>query len=166
MKRKIFVCALAFSAFLFGGANSGGEKKPGTDAGGDEKSPGWLQQVEIPREPFDVPQRSGVNMGGAIQISMFSRNGTRDELRTLKVEIKGDSLAMVIPVVEVPVWTTPQVPPKVTPVPYMDRRKKQLSFFLNSVKVGETVVKITPIGMDGKARPVREITLDVVPAKK
>jgi hypothetical protein len=88
----------------------------------------------------------------------------KDEaVKTLKVEIQGDSVALV-GVVEERFWRDDKG--------VRDDSKKKISCFLSAAKPGKTlqeetsVVKITPVRADGTALPTFEIHLRVSPNVK
>ena len=76
--------------------------------------------------------------------------------RTFKVEVTGEAVSFIA-VLEVPVMFD---------APKTEQRTVRLSMqnmscFLKTVKPGEAVVKIMPIGLDGKEQQPQEITLKV-----
>ena len=84
-----------------------------------------------------------------------------DKLRTFKVQLTGDAVTFIA-VVEVPLMLSGTTSEK----KLVDTDRQAMSCFFKANKVGETLVKITPIGLDGKEQETKEITLKVVPIQK
>jgi hypothetical protein len=100
-----------------------------------------------------------VRVGDLIQYYVITTRKTDEALRTYKVELKGDAIELVT-VVEVPVFFHSTQPTKQPPRP--DLGRKNLSCFLKAAREGKAVVKITPVGEDGKDQPMYEIPYRVL----
>lgn len=162
MKFKALACGLIIGAFAIGGANLGGEKKhaAGGGAAGEEKKP-KEESDDVPRlleldvtEPGGPPWKSHLVPGRIVQVSVFCKKWPDVDLRTLKVEQMGTSARQVGGVQEVNVW-------KDVSKANIDLTKRHLCVFFIADRPGDTTLRITPVGKDGKERPVREIILHV-----
>ena len=139
------------------GPGETGEKAP---------EPGRLVEVDLnlapspPRNPSTlfVPNKEDL-------IQIFAVRSTIDKkdelLRTFKVTLEGDAVALM-GIVEVKV----RIPSKFHPDGVVDDQKRNLSCFLKPLKYGKSVLKITPVGEDGKDRPTHEVIITVGSTKK
>ena len=158
VQRGLFIAAV-FGVFAVGRGDSGGQM---------EKPPGNLAQINTNRPPPGKPWTVIIELGDMAQISAYCRaNDDGENLRSLRVELGGDSMTQVGGILEVPVWEEPSPAKKpggttaVKSGKILDKAKKHLCFFLKSVRPGDTAVKVTPVGVDGKARPTRELIIQV-----
>ena len=122
-----------------------------------ENEVGDLVRVDTNNPPPGKPFTVFVCNGGLVQLSVQCRALGKENLRTLKIQIKGDALEKIA-VAEVPV---PAPGGKTT-----DNSRKDLSWFLKAVKVGDATVRITPLGVDGKDRGTRELLIRVYTKKR
>jgi len=122
-------------------------------ASGQEKVHRLYHRDTIGRNKSLKVDGNRIKVGDIIRLSVIARKAGDEALKTLKVEIKGDAVEN-LGVLEVDFDTFP------------DPLRKDLSLFLRGVKNGEVTVNITPVGEDGKERPVREAKIEVFGGKK
>jgi hypothetical protein len=132
----------------------------------DDKAPapGILYQIDLnvskgfkPGKDLHAPSTT---QGDMWQFYLISPAGPKEKsVRTLRVEIEGASAALA-GIVKVPVRRRKDGEP--------DGSKVNISCFIRAVKGARTlesksVLKITPVGEDGKEWPTMRFLLDVVP---
>lgn len=154
MKFPASICVMLLGTAL-GGTVLAGDKAP---------APGILHQVDL---NLNMGGKSGkvlfapsARPGDMWQFHLISPAGPKDKsLRTLSVEIEGESVALAA-IVKVPVQRRKDGE--------NDASKVNISCFIRAVKGAKTaksksVVKITPVGADGKDWPTMTFRLDVFP---
>lgn len=110
-----------------------------------------------PKDPKLLRYTYVANTGRLVQLAVIRPVAEKDEaIRTLRVEIKGDAIK-TLGIVEVPV----QYYRKGEYV--LDSSKRNVSVFFETAKTGQATIKITPVGEDGKDRPIREFLIQVGP---
>jgi hypothetical protein len=142
------------------GAALGGPVRAGDKA----PAPGILYQVDL---NLNMGGKSGKYLytpsgrpGDMWQFHLISPAGPKEKrVRTLRVEIEGESVALAA-IVKVGVRRKDGEP---------DGSKVNVSCFIRAVKGSKTaesksVVKITPVGEDGKDWPTMTFRMDVYPA--
>lgn len=166
MKFRILALVTVIGAGALCVPGHGGEDEQGAPKAG--KKPSKLVQIDTNDPPPGKPWTQSVEVGDLVQVSVFCRaNFDEENLRTLRITLTGGSAIQVGNVVEVPVWRDPAPGRKgkaglsAESNKSIDSGKKHLCVFLIAAKPGESIVKVTPVGMDGKDRPAREVTIRV-----
>lgn len=144
-------------AVLAGESGRAGEKKGEKEAG---LAPGHL--VEVDTNDIEPGKARGVKVeaGSILQISVFCQTKPGEDIRTLKVDVSGDSLQPAGGVVRAPVWDYLVPGDKSTKL--VSSGDKHLCVFLVALRAGKATVRVTPLGADGKARPTREVAVTVL----
>ncbi len=124
---------------------------PGTDTPGPKRL--YLIDIEAKRTSGAGPLN--VVKGDVLQYFLVTALEKDDSVRTLKVEIDGDALALV-GVVETPGRSGEPI----------DKTKKTISGMIRAVKEGDATDKITPILEDGRNRKSYSVTFRVLAKPK
>jgi hypothetical protein len=135
-----------------------------TWADDDEIVPGRIRSYQLAK-PDEIAKKLDLfgEIGDVFQVYMIRRIKDKKEqtIKTFKVQTTGDAVSFIA-VLELPVMLSGTTSEQ----RHVDNDRQNMSCFLKSVKLGESVVKITPIGLDGKEQETKEITLKVVSASK
>jgi hypothetical protein len=132
------------SAAALGGFSRAGDEGPTAKP---------LYQSDLkPRLGQRISKAGGAPEGSMWQFYLISPAVPKEKaLRTLKVELEGKS-ASLAGIVQVPVLRKDGE---------YDTGKVNISCFISAVKAGGSVLKITPVGQDGKDWPTAQFRLEV-----
>jgi hypothetical protein len=146
MNWKTLIFTIIFGALAFGGANLAGENgisSKGAQDGAKEgqKWLGSLREFSIDLPPRGKKWATSARLGDIIEVSVRPARDDDSRTRTIKIEVEGDSVAVVGDV--------------------LVNSKEAFCFFLKAVKVGDATVKIIPVEDGGKSRKPGEVVVHV-----
>lgn len=153
---RLVSAALTVGALACTGALRAGEK--GSEEGTGE--PLRLQVLDVTEgAPGGKPHAVAAVPGVVVQVSIYFRTWPEENLRSLRIDVKGKSAVQVGAAQEVTVWSDPRKEK-------IDRGKRHFCVFFVADKPGDTLIRIIPVGVDGKERPVREVALHVFTSRQ